>query len=101
MSESFPIFLFSELGIWVRPRKARALVWNNMDENGRCEPMSIHKANKVEKGRKIILQRWYVCMFIWAASWQNQQNDVQTAKTRISLGIRPVFAVHIEEALGP
>ena len=52
--------LFSELGIWVRPRKARALLWNNMDESGRCEPMSIHKANKVEKGRKIILQRWYV-----------------------------------------
>ena len=48
----------SELGIWVRPRKARALLWNNMDEKGKCEPMSIHKANKVEKGRKIILQRW-------------------------------------------
>ena len=27
-----------------------------------------------------------------AASWQNQQNDVRPAKTRISLGIRPVWS---------
>ena len=26
----------------------------------------------------------------WAATWQNQQNDVRPAKTQISLGIRPV-----------
>ncbi|XP_033762085.1 uncharacterized protein LOC117343723 [Pecten maximus] len=51
--------MFPELGIWVKPRKGRALVWNNMNEDGRCEPMSIHKAAKVDKGHKYILQRWY------------------------------------------
>lgn len=50
---------FPELGIWVRPRKGRAVMWNNMDANGHCEPMSIHVANKVEEGHKYILQRWY------------------------------------------
>ena len=28
----------------------------------------------------------------WAASWQNQQNDLRPAKTQISLGIRPVWS---------
>lgn len=50
---------FPELGIWVKPRKGRALVWNNMNEDGKCEPLSIHNAAKVNKGHKYILQRWY------------------------------------------
>ncbi|XP_052808216.1 uncharacterized protein LOC128237063 [Mya arenaria] len=50
---------FTELGIWARPRKGRALLWNNMDPDGKCEPLSVHKANKVLKGHKYILQRWY------------------------------------------
>ena len=29
----------------------------------------------------------------WAASRQNQQNDMRPAKTQISLGIRPVWSV--------
>ncbi|OWF40008.1 uncharacterized protein LOC110464377 [Mizuhopecten yessoensis] len=51
--------MFPELGIWVKPRKGRALVWNNMNEDGKCEPLSIHKAAKVDQGHKYILQRWY------------------------------------------
>ncbi|KAK3603582.1 hypothetical protein CHS0354_017296 [Potamilus streckersoni] len=50
---------FPELGIWVKPKKGRALLWNNMNENGKCEPMSIHNASKVVTGHKYILQRWY------------------------------------------
>ncbi|VDI74593.1 Hypothetical predicted protein [Mytilus galloprovincialis] len=50
---------FPELGIWVKPRKGRALVWNNMNEKGKCEHLSIHQAAKVTKGHKFILQRWY------------------------------------------
>lgn len=50
---------FPELGVWARPRKGRALLWNNMNPAGDCEPMSIHKANKVIDGHKFILQRWY------------------------------------------
>ena len=51
---------FLELGVWVKPRKGRALVWNNMDKDGKCIPLSIHQAKKVNKGHKYILQRWYV-----------------------------------------
>ena len=28
----------------------------------------------------------------WATAWQNEQNDVRTAKIQISLGIRPVWS---------
>lgn len=51
-------FLNLELGIWVKPRKGRALVWNNMNEDGKCEALSVHNAAKVNKGHKYILQRW-------------------------------------------
>ena len=54
------VFLFLELGIWAKPRKGRALVWNNMNKDGYCEPLSIHNAAKVNKGHKYIIQRWYV-----------------------------------------
>ncbi|CAE1234800.1 P4HA [Acanthosepion pharaonis] len=50
---------FPELGISVRPRKGRALVWNNMDRDGNCDSMSAHVANSVSNGKKYILQRWY------------------------------------------
>ena len=37
----------------------------------------------------------------WAASWQNQQNDVRPVKAHLSLGIHPVwsvFAVRLKKA---
>ncbi|KAH9496891.1 hypothetical protein Btru_010087 [Bulinus truncatus] len=50
---------FPELGIWVKPKKGRALVWNNMSPDGVCEPHSKHVASVVKKGSKYILIRWY------------------------------------------
>ncbi|XP_067649277.1 prolyl 4-hydroxylase subunit alpha-1-like [Haliotis asinina] len=50
---------FPELGIWVKPRKGRALVWNNMSPDGDCERHSLHTASRVDKGNKYILIRWY------------------------------------------
>ncbi|XP_005098251.2 uncharacterized protein LOC101861812 [Aplysia californica] len=50
---------FPDLGIWVKPRKGRALLWNNMNPEGFCEPHSKHVAKVVKKGSKYILIRWY------------------------------------------
>ena len=53
--------IFTELGITVRPKQGRLLLWNNMDRSdGTCDPTSFHKAAPVTKGWKFILQRWYV-----------------------------------------
>jgi prolyl 4-hydroxylase len=50
---------FTRLGIDVKPKTGRALVWNNINyESGKCEEASIHEANKVTK-KKYIIQRWY------------------------------------------
>ena len=49
---------FPILGISVKPKQGRLLVWNSMDKEGNCDPTSLHKAAVVEKGRKYILQRW-------------------------------------------
>jgi prolyl 4-hydroxylase len=54
--------IFSELGIDVKPRKGRALTWNNMNyDTGKCEPKSKHEAAKVKHPveKKYIIQRWY------------------------------------------
>ncbi|CAL1538796.1 unnamed protein product [Lymnaea stagnalis] len=50
---------FPELGIWVKPKRGRALVWNNMSPEGYCEPHSKHIASVVKKGSKYVLIRWY------------------------------------------
>ncbi|PIK44985.1 hypothetical protein BSL78_18169 [Apostichopus japonicus] len=50
---------FPELGIKVTPKKGMALVWNNMNPDGICEPLSVHTAAKVQEGHKYIIQRWY------------------------------------------
>ncbi|XP_039265616.2 uncharacterized protein LOC120341207 [Styela clava] len=50
---------FPDLGVKVRPKKGRALLWNNMGSDGNCDLHSFHKAAMVTKGRKYILQRWY------------------------------------------
>lgn len=49
---------FPLLGIKVKPKKGLALVWNSMDREGNCDPLSLHDAKKVEKGHKFIIQRW-------------------------------------------
>nr|XP_006825421.1 PREDICTED: uncharacterized protein LOC102803100 [Saccoglossus kowalevskii] len=51
--------VFSELNISVRPIQGRALVWNNMDSDGKCQPLSLHEAAPVIRGSKYIIQRWY------------------------------------------
>ncbi|GFO37942.1 prolyl 4-hydroxylase subunit alpha-1-like [Plakobranchus ocellatus] len=50
---------FPELGIWVKPKRGRALVWNNMSPQGICEPHSRHAASVVKQGKKYIMIRWY------------------------------------------
>ena len=49
---------FPQLGISVKPKKGRALIWNSMTADGNCDPTSLHNAAKVVQGHKIILQRW-------------------------------------------
>ncbi|XP_062518020.1 uncharacterized protein LOC134193224 [Corticium candelabrum] len=50
---------FPQLDIAVKPKAGRALIWNSMDAEGNCDPMTVHSADKVARGRKVILQRWY------------------------------------------
>jgi len=53
------LFFFEDLDIKIKPKEGRAIVWNNMNEDGECEEKGIHSANSVgdEEG-KFVLQRW-------------------------------------------
>ncbi|CAF3021813.1 unnamed protein product [Rotaria sp. Silwood2] len=51
---------FPDFEIKIKPKEGRAIVWNNMNEDGECEEKSIHSANIVEDEEgKYVLQRWY------------------------------------------
>lgn len=48
-----------ELEIKIKPKEGRVVVWNNMNEDGKCEEASIHSANIIEDDEvKFVLQRW-------------------------------------------
>ena len=50
---------FPELEIKVKPKEGRAIIWNNMNDDGKCEEKSLHSANNVgDDEGKYVLQRW-------------------------------------------
>jgi prolyl 4-hydroxylase len=54
--------IFTELEVDIKPREARALVWNNMNyDTEKCEEKSKHRAEKITHPvkKKYIIQRWY------------------------------------------
>ena len=49
----------ADLEIKIKPKEGRAVVWNNMNDEGECEEQSIHSANTVgDDEGKFVLQRW-------------------------------------------
>jgi hypothetical protein len=50
---------FTNMGFKVKPQRGKAVIWRNLDEDGNCNPLTLHSANPVIKGRKVIMQRWY------------------------------------------
>ncbi|CAH1789269.1 unnamed protein product [Owenia fusiformis] len=67
---------FPKLGISIKPKKAQALVWTNMDEDGNCDPMSIHEASKVQVGKKYILQRWFYYENFYSLGRRQKEPDI-------------------------
>ncbi|XP_070564959.1 uncharacterized protein [Ptychodera flava] len=72
--------IFPELGIRVKPKQGRAIVWNNMDPDGNCEPLSIHTADVVTGGHKYIIQRWYYYKSFYALGKRTPEPDVPIRK---------------------
>ncbi len=50
---------FKYLDMAVEPRIGRALIWNNMAEDGSPNPWTIHEGQPVEEGVKYIVTKWY------------------------------------------
>ena len=61
-------------------------------------PLSKHPGSAHEMGRLARLYclcykyLFHMCKLKWAATWQNQQNDLCVQRTRISLGSRPAWS---------
>lgn len=50
---------FPELGISMKPHRGRALVWNNLTEQGVPNPNTIHRAKPVLSGHKCVITKWF------------------------------------------
>jgi len=52
---------FPRLDLAVAPRAGMLLAWNNMDESGMPNPLTLHAGNPVGRGSKYVITRWYRC----------------------------------------
>ncbi|EMD83167.1 prolyl hydroxylase family protein [Pacificimonas flava] len=50
---------FVELGMEIRPKPGRLLVWNNMAPDGAPNPNTFHEGSDVVMGRKHIITKWF------------------------------------------
>jgi prolyl 4-hydroxylase len=50
---------FKKLGLKFIPKKGTAVVWRNMDENGKTNPNTLHAGRPVKKGVKYIITKWF------------------------------------------
>jgi prolyl 4-hydroxylase len=52
---------FPLLDLAVQPRPGTLLIWNNADDNGVPNPLTLHAGNPVTHGIKYVFTRWYRC----------------------------------------
>lgn len=50
---------FPAFGLRVTPRRGNLLIWNNLYDDGRPNPASLHQGLPVEAGVKYVLTKWY------------------------------------------
>ena len=50
---------FPKLGLCLKPRQGRLLLWNNMLPDGRPNPNTLHAGLPVERGIKHIVTMWF------------------------------------------
>lgn len=50
---------FTSIGLSVEPKPGALLMWNNADENGIPNEMTMHAGTPVKKGVKYIITKWY------------------------------------------
>lgn len=50
---------FTEINRKVKPKRGRAVIWNNLRKDGAVNPATMHHGLPVEEGQKIIITKWF------------------------------------------
>ncbi len=50
---------FVHVGRKVKPKRGRAVIWNNLHPDGSVNPNTKHHGMPVEEGRKVIITKWF------------------------------------------
>jgi prolyl 4-hydroxylase len=50
---------FKAIGKTVQPETGKLLTWNNLLQNGRPNPATLHQGMKVRRGTKYVLTKWF------------------------------------------
>jgi hypothetical protein len=51
--------VFPLLSVSVEPREGTAVLWNNLESRGFCNPRSLHRAASPSRGSKYVVQKWF------------------------------------------
>ena len=50
---------FKAIDLKIKPKKGLAVIWNNLYQNGKVNPYTIHSGLPVKKGNKYIITKWF------------------------------------------
>lgn len=50
--------VFPELNVTVRPKRNNLLIWPNFLSGDKIDPKVVHKAERIESGKKIVINIW-------------------------------------------
>ncbi|NVK54520.1 MAG: 2OG-Fe(II) oxygenase [Alteromonadaceae bacterium] len=50
---------FTQLDLTVKPKTGKALLWNNLNKDGRPNARSMHFAEPVTNGSKVVITKWF------------------------------------------
>ena len=66
--------VFPSIGVEIAPEAGMAILWNNLDADGRCDPRTEHASIPLRSGKKAIFQRWYYERHVLPGLWRDAVN---------------------------
>ena len=81
------------------PVQGKALIWNNLNEDGKPNENTIHQAHPVKKGSKTIITKWFRQASLSIETSQNLNKHIKTYTFTPDLDLAEklaLFALHIK-----
>ena len=71
---------FPKLNKTFSPSEGKALIWNNLNEDGTPNESTMHQAHPVTKGNKTIITKWFRQASLGIAKKEELNKHIKTAE---------------------